>query len=127
MVHNLGMEKQRAYKRPDGAIIPVWQFNDKLRKARSITGMSQDQFAEQLELKASTYSAYESGRAMPRMRDASPLAHRLQALTRIPAEWFLVTDDHDGNGMEPPRGIEPRTYSLQVNDFNNVIPLRKTA
>ncbi|UBH06443.1 hypothetical protein K8P10_001954 [Leucobacter sp. Psy1] len=74
-------------------MIPVWEFSDKIRKARDIAGFGQREFAEQVGLTASTLAAYETGRSTPRFKDAPGLAKRLQLLTGIPADWFLVVDD----------------------------------
>jgi transcriptional regulator with XRE-family HTH domain len=69
--------------------IPEWTFGDKIRKARSITGMDQRAFAGALGITSSTLAAYETGRANPRFKDAGALAVRLEMLTRIPRAWFL--------------------------------------
>lgn len=69
--------------------IPEWTFGDKIRKARSITGMDQRTFAQALGITASTLAAYETGRANPRFKDAGALAARLELLTRIPRAWFI--------------------------------------
>ncbi len=86
------MSTQRNYT-PETGMLPVWGFSDKIRKARDITGLSQKDFAARTNLTASTLAAYETGRSAPRFNDAPVLAKRLQLLTGIPADWFLVVDD----------------------------------
>lgn len=80
--------------------IPVWEFSDKIRKARDTTGLGQKEFAARIDLNPSTLAAYETGRATPRFRDAPALAKRLQLMTGIPADWFLIVDDP--NTPRPP-------------------------
>ena len=123
-MHNGHMTAQEAYERRE-AYIPVWEFSDKLRKARQTMRMSQEQFAQAINIKASTYSAYESGRAMPRMRDSNAIAHRLQMLTKIPAEWFLVTEDPNGGDNGSHLGESNSGPIHYKCNGSNVIPLSR--
>ncbi|WP_292727166.1 helix-turn-helix domain-containing protein, partial [Microbacterium sp. UBA837] len=92
--------------------LPVWGFSDKIRKARDITGLGQKDFAARIDLTASTLAAYETGRSAPRFNDAPSLAKRLQLLTGIPADWFLVVDDPNAPSPVGPAGIEPTTSTV---------------
>ena len=104
------MSTQRKYA-PTPGTLPVWGFNDKIRKARDITGMGQKEFAASVELTASTLAAYETGRSAPRFGDAPALAKRLQLLTGIPADWFLVIDDPNTPHDEPTtQTVEDRRF-----------------
>lgn len=78
--------------------VPEWTFADKFRKARTVAGMEQREFAAALELTPSTVAAYETGRSAPRFRDVSSLAKRIQVLTRIDYRWFLDA----GPGLDSP-------------------------
>ena len=94
-------------------VIPVWEFGDKIRKARDTTGLGQKEFAARIDVNPSTLAAYETGRATPRFRDAPALAKRLQLLTGIPADWFLVVDDPNApTSPVGPAGIEPTTSTV---------------
>lgn len=105
-------------------VIPVWEFSDKIRKARDITGLGQKDFAARVDLNASTLAAYETGRAAPRFRDAPALAKRLQLLTGIPADWFLVVDDPNAPTTPVgPAGIEPTTSTVESPRLADVIPI----
>ena len=84
-------------------VIPAWTFADRLRKARQMTGMKQDEFAAHIEQKASAYAQWEAGNNKP--RDIVAVAKRVELLTRIPASWLL--------GIEVgPAGIEPTTSTV---------------
>lgn len=84
----------------DGDYLPVWTFGDRIRKARSIAGMDQRQFAETIEVNPSSLAAWETDRATP--RNIVAIAKRVEALTRIPAAWLLgVEGTPPANG---PRG-----------------------
>lgn len=81
--------------------IPRWTFAERIRKVRRDTGMTQEQFAENvLRLRLSTYSAWESGRNTP---DLAMLAPILERQTGVPKEWFLgwMSDDIDDSNMRP--------------------------
>lgn len=109
------MSTQTKYA-PEPGKLPVWGFSDKIRKARDLTGLGQKDFAAQVNLTASTLAAYETGRSAPRFNDAPALAKRLQLLTGIPADWFLVIDDPNAPDRGPrpvgPAGIEPTTSTV---------------
>jgi transcriptional regulator with XRE-family HTH domain len=100
--------------------IPVWTFADKIRKARDITGDNQKQFADRINITASTLAAYETGRSTPRFKDAGSLANRLQIATGIPAAWFLVEDDPNtsgpGNEKMPPT---PKSEGLKLPELDS--------
>jgi transcriptional regulator with XRE-family HTH domain len=78
---------------PAVGLLPVWTFADKFRKARVMSGLTQEQFALRIELSPSTVAAYETGRAAPRFKDAQRVAKSLGMLTGVPYAWFLHDDD----------------------------------
>lgn len=111
------MTTQRNYA-PTQGVLPVWGFSDKIRKARDITGLAQKDFAERVALTASTLAAYETGRSAPRFNDAPALAKRLQLITGIPADWFLVVDDpNTPTSPVGPAGFEPTTSTVESRQF----------
>lgn len=95
--------------------LPVWGFGDKLRKARDLASMGQKEFATAVGLNPSSLAAYEKGRTSPRFSDAPRLARRIQMLTGIPADWFLVEDDP--NRPVGPDGIEPSAPTVKSQRF----------
>lgn len=110
-MHNRAMSTQRKYAGEHGPL-PVWGFSDKIRKARDMTGLGQKEFAERIALTSSTLAAYETGRSAPRFNDAPALAKRLQLITGVPADWFLVVDDPNTPTPVGPAGIEPTTSTV---------------
>lgn len=116
-----------------------WTDGEKLRKVRRYLGVTQEKFAELLEVKSSTYMAWESGRNA--INDPKAIARRLKLLADVPMWWFLDTEPPtspnggpDGGISEPPGGFEPPPYSLRVNrqllerptiPAADVIPIRR--
>lgn len=99
-----------------GEYVPAWTDGDKLRKVRRHLRLNQEQMAELLQVKASTYMAWESDRN--RIKDLKAIARRCKALAGTPLWWWFDTEpprpsDPDGGLTEPPGGIEPPTYSLR--------------
>ncbi len=68
-------------------VLPVWTFGDRVRKARSIAGMDQREFASAIGVTHPALGAWESGRGKP--RDIVSVAKRVELLTRVPAVWTL--------------------------------------
>lgn len=115
------------------AWVPEWSFGDRMRKVRTELGYDQREFAEKLDIKAPTLSSYEAGRANPRAKDLPVLATKLEMLSNVPRAWFMGWEtenphpDNPSGGMEPPAGIDPATFSLQVRRLAPVTPLRVAA
>lgn len=117
------MNTQRTYA-PAPGTLPVWGFSDKIRKARDITGLGQKEFAARVNLTASTLAAYETGRSAPRFGDAPALAKRLQLMTGIPADWFLVVDDpNEPTTPVGPDGLEPSASTVESGQLAPVIDI----
>jgi transcriptional regulator with XRE-family HTH domain len=112
------MRTQHSYDKK-ASVLPIWGFSDKFRKARDITGLKQKEFAAKVDLTASTVAAYETGRSAPRFGDAQRLAKRLQLLTGVPADWFLVEDDPNVG----PTGFDPMTSTVQTGRLATVTPI----
>lgn len=117
-----------------GQVFPEWTFGDKVRKARSIAGLDQREFAEALGVKAGSVAQWETDRAKP--RDIVAVARRIEMLTRIPAGWTLGIqesprpDNPDGGrhvrheGLEPPtRWLNPHRRSDDPRASGHVIDL----
>jgi transcriptional regulator with XRE-family HTH domain len=68
-------------------VIPTWSFGDRIRKARSIVGMTQAQFAMAIDVSDASLAQWETDRARP--RDLLAVAKRVQKLTQVPAQWLL--------------------------------------
>lgn len=68
-------------------VYPAWSFGDRIRKARTITGMTQGDFADEIGVKEGSLAAWETDRALP--RDIVAIAKRVEMITRIPAGWLL--------------------------------------
>lgn len=76
-----------------GLVYPDWSFADRLRKARTTVGMTQEEFAAAIDVKEGTLAAWEADRAQPRSRDIVDVAKRIEAVTKIPTSWLLGIDD----------------------------------
>ncbi|MBO0810741.1 MAG: helix-turn-helix domain-containing protein [Microlunatus sp.] len=78
------------------AEIPEWTFGDRVRKARRDMGWSQSDLADHLTarlghpLSAKTVGAWEIAQHRP--ADVVDIARALEAITEIPATWFLGLD-----------------------------------
>lgn len=76
------------------AAVPTWTFGDRLRKARSVTGMDQRGFAAALGIKPGALAQWETDRARP--RDIIGMARRVQDFTGVAATWLLGFDQPSG-------------------------------
>lgn len=68
-------------------VTPAWTLGDRLRKARTVKGMDQRQFADSLGVKAGTLAGWETDRQKP--RDLVAIAQKVQEITGISAMWVL--------------------------------------
>lgn len=90
-------------------------MSDRLRKARELTGMSQGQFAKQIDISQRTVSNYEAGAVEPRTIVVKQWALR----SGVNYDWLETgntntpTPDGDGVKGEPPVGLEPTAFALQ--------------
>lgn len=90
-----------------------WTDGEKLRKVRRHLGVTQEKFAELLEVKASTYMAWESDRN--RVADPKAIARRLKLLADVPMWWFLDTEPpSDPNGPDSGVGAPTRTRTWDL-------------
>ncbi|WP_293002667.1 helix-turn-helix transcriptional regulator [Mycobacterium sp.] len=90
---------------PVGEFVPEWTDGDKLRKVRRHLRLSQEEFAERLQVNASTYMAWEADRN--RVKDMRVIARRVKAMSGTPLWWWFDTErpsDPDGGGPDPGLG-----------------------
>jgi len=103
---------------PRSPWVPEWSIADRLRKIRRDQRLSQDAFAALLDVKSTTYGAWETGRNSPDHLVA--LARRVELVTGVPAAWTLGVHVESprpdggpdgGSGLAAVRhqGLEPRT------------------
>lgn len=83
-VQNVAMSTQSA-----GRYFPEWTLGDRLRRIRRDTGLTQEAFAERLQVGAQRYSAWEAGRNQPTAADFIGLAKRIELACGVAAEWTL--------------------------------------
>jgi transcriptional regulator with XRE-family HTH domain len=94
---------------PLNARVPEWTFAERLRKVRRDLKWTQADMAARLDVKASTYEAWETGRNKP---DIAELAEKLEAVTGITRLWFVGWADA-GNPNGGPGGSNPRSYGYK--------------
>lgn len=68
-------------------VIPTWSFGDRIRKARSIAGMTQAEFAVAIDVSEASLAQWETDRARP--RELLEVTKRVENLTSVPAQWLL--------------------------------------
>jgi transcriptional regulator with XRE-family HTH domain len=90
---------------------PSFDLHDRLRKARELTGMEKQEFAEQLGIHRDSVANYEAGRRHPRR----PVLIAWALTCDVDLDW--LTD-----GVVHPLGLEPRTHWLRA-DEDVVIPI----
>lgn len=97
---------------------PEWTVADRLRRIRRDTGLTQEAFAERLQLGAQRYSAWESGRNQPPAQDFIRLAKRIELAFGVAAEWTLDLETQNTPRPDGPRGVSV----LRARDDSNVQP-----
>ena len=95
-----------------------------------MSGLTQEEFAERLGVKAAAYSHWEAGRNTP--RNLVTVAQRIEMLTGIPAAWTLgLLDSPQGGGPGTPKkddsvsNITPLDYKVGDSATSNVTPFRR--
>lgn len=96
----------------DAGVIPVFDLSDRLRKAREVTGLEQQPFADDLGVSRTTISNAERGARRP-----SRLVMRAWALrTGVPVAWLetgQVPTGGSGPGEYTPRDSNPEPTGLE--------------
>lgn len=75
--------------------VPQWSLADRLRKIRRDSRMSQEDFAQALGVKPTTYAAWEAGRNEPER--ILELAQIIEDTFDVPAVWTLGLMDRPRN------------------------------
>lgn len=78
-------------------ITPKWTVGDRLRKARSLTGMTVDEFARHVLISPKTVNNYEGDRVKPR----ALVMEKWAAVTKVSVKWL---ESGDNNGSTGPDG-----------------------
>jgi transcriptional regulator with XRE-family HTH domain len=106
--------------------LPDVSVGDRLRIVRRRKRRTQDEMANLLGVKKTTYSAWESGRNTPSHKEVREIARRLRALDRVPQWWTLGAD-------EPGASLDARTRSStdRASDYGSEVgrfwtPRRRT-
>lgn len=85
---------------PHPGVVPQWTIGDRLRKARSLTGLTTHQFADEIGVSQKTVSDAECDkRGVPRKILLNAYAMR----TGVPVAW-LVNGDIPGDNKPPASG-----------------------
>ena len=77
---------------------PQWDFADRLRKARRLSGLNQEEMAAAIGVKTPRYGHWESGRNEPEEMLLVCLA--ISRVTGVSTDWLLGTTSPDGDGGE---------------------------
>ena len=80
--------------------IPEFTYGDRVRRVRLDTGLTQDEFAEQVGVTQAVISRHEKLDAPP-SRNTRSLALLIQLRYDVPANWTLTGTVVAGAGFEP--------------------------
>jgi DNA-binding transcriptional regulator YiaG len=83
---------------------PTWTTADRIRKIRRIQHLTQDQFAEIVEVAPGTLRTWEAGTSEPKRSDLVLLAVRCQTRFDVPAWWTLG----EGGPADPLNDDDPQ-------------------
>ena len=90
-------------------VIPAWTTGDRLRKARELAGMGQQEMADEIGISRRSVSAYEGGGSIPKR----PVLLSWALRTGVPLEWLrsgtAETPRPGGDG-----GLERARYDSNV-------------
>jgi transcriptional regulator with XRE-family HTH domain len=85
--------------------IPVWTLGDRIRKAREVAGLEQQDLADALYMSRAAVSAWENGHSKPAARKLAVIA----TVTGVPASWLVsgsfsdaITDQVDREYPDTP-------------------------
>lgn len=95
--------------------VPEFNLADRVRKAREVTGLSQDELAARAGVGRATLARIEQGKNVPRRATIIALAFA----TGVDLNWLEngetpAGDNPGGGGAVRHQGIEPRTHCLSV-------------
>lgn len=93
-------------------IIPTWELQDRIARARRYAGMEQSELAEIAGVSRKSISNWEIGKTEPRR--AALIA--ISFATGVSLEWLETgktpAGSPDGGGVVRHQGLEPRTHWL---------------
>lgn len=69
--------------------IPVFELRDRIAKARSSAGYSQEELSELIHVSRVSLNRYETGTRTP----SESVVKAIAEVTNVPVEWFYITDD----------------------------------
>lgn len=97
------------------ASIPEWTLADRLRKIRRDRHMTQEDFAQELGVKAVTLGGWEAGHSKP--KDVTDVAHQIERRFGVPAAWTLgaMTTANDRRRQETPGQRQWRRWTDMLN------------
>lgn len=81
-------------------VVPAWTVGDRLRKARSLTGMTTREFAQHIGASQKTVTDAEGDRRTPRKM----LLNAWALATGVPPEWLATGTALASGGPMPPSG-----------------------
>lgn len=97
-------------------VIPEWTIGDRFRKARSLVGLGQREFAALIGVGAPAYAQWEADNSQP--RNLITVAQAIERVAQVPAWWLLgvgspVGSDAGGSEMRPRQGsnLRPTAYA----------------
>lgn len=101
------------------------QINDAIRQLRKKLNLTQEQFAQQLNIKRSLVGAYEEGRAEPRLE----LLHRMASLCGISVDSLLHGAIDDSPELTTIRGKDVVVVTVDQGEKDNItlVPHRAAA
>jgi transcriptional regulator with XRE-family HTH domain len=95
--------------------VPEWNLADRLRKVRRDRGLTQDQIARELGIKAVTWSSWEADRTHP--ADVIGLAVSIERRFGVPSSWTLgILGGVDRRSSEQGGAPEQRLHRRRWSD-----------
>lgn len=98
-------------------------INESIRALRKKLNLTQDQFAQQLNVKRSLIGAYEEGRAEPRLE----LLHKMATLGNISVDDFLHGDTTSTPSLKRGKDVVVVTVDQQSKDNITLVPHKAAA
>ncbi len=102
---------------PEFAAVPVVTLGWRLQMALAAGGLKHKDLVDKFEVSRETVSRWCRDIGVPPKKF---ILNEIAVMCGVSARWLIDgespnTPGPDGDGAEPPGGIEPPTYSLRVN------------
>lgn len=105
--------------------IPEWTLGDRLAKARSKAGLTQEQMADKLDVSHSTVAKWEVGTGRP--RDFMERMTQWAEITQVPVTWLLGLEEFKTRGNSTRRNhTGPGRKSRMQGPARDELELRPT-